>query len=207
DFIIARAAAEIARHPFLDLLFARLGIFVEERFGGHDLARRADAALKAAVLDERLLQGVKLAVRGEPFNRLNMLAVAGDGESQARADQTAIDNHAAHADAAALFGSGETDLLAQGVKQQAVGLDFDTVLFAVDAQGDALFHGVKIAPGPERFNLRAAKNHAQSLSRPPANSAGAGRGASDLGELPQDRPWRATCFDRNNLVMESPRLR
>src|SRR5207249_2173527 len=55
DLVVAGAPAEIAEHPLADLGVARVRVRIEQRLGRHDLARRADAALKAARIDERLL--------------------------------------------------------------------------------------------------------------------------------------------------------
>src|SRR3990172_5152523 len=43
NFIIAGAAAEIARHPLLDFLFGGLRSFVQKRLGRHDLPGGAGA--------------------------------------------------------------------------------------------------------------------------------------------------------------------
>src|SRR6266481_3929834 len=55
NFVVSRAATEVAGHPFFDLILRGFGVLVEERFRGHDLSRRADPALEPAVLDKRLL--------------------------------------------------------------------------------------------------------------------------------------------------------
>src|ERR1051325_4882990 len=141
--IIARAAAEVARHPFLDFVFARIGIDVEQRLGGDDLTGGADAALEAAVFDERLLKRMQRAVFGEPFDRFDLLAIAGDRERQARAHEPAVHRHAARAadaDAAAFLGAGEADVFADRVQQKAVRLDLDIAALAVDDQCDGALH-------------------------------------------------------------------
>src|SRR5471032_728731 len=58
DRRVARAAAEIARQAGLHLVHRRP---LAERDGRHDHAGRADAALRAAVLNERVLQRVTAA--------------------------------------------------------------------------------------------------------------------------------------------------
>src|SRR6266540_6480330 len=65
DLVVASTAAEVAHHPLLDLLLGRTGHLVQQRAGGHDLAGRADAALKAAVLDEGALDRVQLVALRE----------------------------------------------------------------------------------------------------------------------------------------------
>ena len=143
DFVIASAATKIARHPFLDFVFARFRVLVEQRLGRDDLTRRADAALKTAVLDEGLLQRMELAVPREPFDGLDALAGAAGSQGQARAHQAPVDDDAAgaaDADAAAFLGSGQAQVVAQNLQQQAVGLDLDLMFLAVDPQGDRALH-------------------------------------------------------------------
>src|SRR5215216_1229625 len=62
DVRVARAAADLARDRLADLVVARVRIGVQQRAGGHDHARRAEAALEAVLLHEALLRGVELAV-------------------------------------------------------------------------------------------------------------------------------------------------
>jgi len=55
NFVVSRAATEVAGHPFFDLIFGWFGVLVEQRFGRDDLSRRADTALEPAVLNKSLL--------------------------------------------------------------------------------------------------------------------------------------------------------
>jgi hypothetical protein len=59
DGSIAGAATVGVLQAVLDLLVAGVGVGVEQRLGLHDKAGRAEAALRRAVLDEGLLEGVK----------------------------------------------------------------------------------------------------------------------------------------------------
>ena len=64
NLLIGGAAAQVASERRPGLVFRRIRHPIEQRLGGHDLPRCAEAALEAAVLDERLLdrmQGVALA--------------------------------------------------------------------------------------------------------------------------------------------------
>ena len=45
-----------------DLIARGLGVFIEQRLGGHDHSRRAVTALKGELVDKRLLQRVQRAV-------------------------------------------------------------------------------------------------------------------------------------------------
>ena len=55
--------------------------------GRDDEARRAEAALHRARLDERLLHGMQLVAVGEPLDRRHVVAVGLRGEHEARADE------------------------------------------------------------------------------------------------------------------------
>src|SRR3954468_23508391 len=58
DAVISAAAADVAAHAFAHGHAFRAA-FLQESGGGHDLARRAVAALESVVLDEGLLQRVE----------------------------------------------------------------------------------------------------------------------------------------------------
>src|SRR5271154_7088811 len=55
DVLIARAAAEIARHPVTYLLLRRVWILLQQPVGAGDHARRAEAALQPVLLHEPFL--------------------------------------------------------------------------------------------------------------------------------------------------------
>src|SRR2546423_14772199 len=115
DLRVAGAAADVTGDGEADLLFARPRIRVEQRLRHHDHARRAEAALRAAVADEALLQRVQLAVLAEAFDRLQRRAMRLHREDEARAHRLAVQDDgagAAVADVAALLGAGETGFVA-----------------------------------------------------------------------------------------------
>ena len=68
------AAAEIAVERLGDLAPRRRGIAVEQRLRGDEDAREAVAALAGLLVDERLLQRMRLLGRAEPFDRRDRLA-------------------------------------------------------------------------------------------------------------------------------------
>jgi hypothetical protein len=107
------------------------------------LTRRANAALKTAVFDKRLLQWMELAVFGESFDGFDLFPGATRRQGQTGTYQTAIDDHAAgaaNADAAAFFGTGQAEVVAQNVKQQTIRFDFDLLFFSIDVQQNRSFH-------------------------------------------------------------------
>ena len=106
DLVVARAAAEVARHPVAHLLGRRPWLLRQQGGRGDDLAGRADTALEAAVPNERVLQRREmLVVRRQPFDGGDVRAVDERGWHEAGADELAVDEDAAgaaDADAAAL---------------------------------------------------------------------------------------------------------
>src|SRR5207253_10182217 len=58
---------------------------------------RAEAALEGVGVDEGALHRMQLAVLRDPFDRLDGLSLAGDGERHARVDGTAVDKDGARA--------------------------------------------------------------------------------------------------------------
>src|SRR5206468_2304075 len=116
DARIGAAAAQVAAHGLADALgiVAGLGL-ADESDGAHDLARGAEAALEAVVLDEGGLHGVQLAIPRQALDGEHVGAVVADGERQAGVDAPAVDQHRAGpalAAVAALLGAGEVEPLA-----------------------------------------------------------------------------------------------
>src|ERR1051326_1080100 len=143
NLVIAGTAAKIAHHPVLDLLLVGLGHLIEQRLGRDDLARRADAALEAAVLDEALLDRMELAVFREPLDGRDLAAVGENRGRDTRADHLAVHQHragAADADAAAFFRAGEPEIVAQKIDHHAIRVDFLLHFFSVDAQAYFFLH-------------------------------------------------------------------
>ena len=56
---MAGATAERARQCFLYLVIAGMWVFIQQSFGRHDNARRAEPALDGAVLDKGFLNGMQ----------------------------------------------------------------------------------------------------------------------------------------------------
>jgi hypothetical protein len=140
---------------------------------GDGEARGAEAALRAVVIDHRLLDGVERAVGGsEPFDRAQRLAVELGQEEDAGVERAGAAGGvgqqdragAAVAFVAALLGAGEAAILAQPVERRAGGRGVGEIdPFAVEEKGK--MHG----RGPAAV-LRAAR-------RP---DGGPARGASSM---------------------------
>src|SRR5215471_2191608 len=68
--VVRAAAAQVARQRVPRLVARRLRVRLEQRDRRHDLARGAEAALRAELVDHRLLHRMQLAVRPlEAFDR------------------------------------------------------------------------------------------------------------------------------------------
>src|SRR5262245_22472588 len=81
------AAAEPRRHRLLDLFLGRVRVPLQERRRGHDHPVRAVAALCRLVVDERLLDRMRLLDRAEAFERGHGLVRRGQCRRDARPDR------------------------------------------------------------------------------------------------------------------------
>ena len=170
DLGVAGAAAEVAGDRLADVLVDRRAALVEIGAGRHEHARRADAALGAAVLQECLLERVQATGRREALDRQDRLALDLRQRHQAAVDDLTVDQHragAALALAAALLGAGQTEVLAQRVEQAAHARGVERDVLAVDRE--AVGHGC----GPRRGcgSVGASGRGSRPSSGAPASSA------------------------------------
>ena len=124
DVVVAGAAAEVALEALAHLGLGRVRVLVEQRDRRHDHARRAEAALQAVVLLERLLHRVQLAVGGQALDGGDLGAVGLDGEHRARLHRLAVEQHGARAArrrVAADVGAGEPERRRGGSARAAGG--------------------------------------------------------------------------------------
>src|SRR5262245_43766291 len=113
---ISAAAADVAGERLDDLLVGRVRIRREERGRGDDHSRRAIAALKRLLIQERLLRRMQASSRRESFDRRDLRAGRLRYRSAAGARGTSIQKNRARAAlpfAAAVLGAGETQPVAQ----------------------------------------------------------------------------------------------
>src|SRR5437763_2467452 len=88
---IGRTAAEIAAHILADFGLGAGMAFLDASNRRHDLAGRAIAALKAVMIDERLLHGMEASGRrSDAFDRGDLMSLGSDGEGQAGEDALTI---------------------------------------------------------------------------------------------------------------------
>ena len=116
----------------------RLGILIEQGFGGHDHAVDAVAALHGLLVDEGLLDLVHLLGVAQAFERGHGFVLRCADGSDAGADRVAVHDHGAGAalgQAAAEFGTVELQIVAQCIEQRHVRLGVDDLRLAVYSQG------------------------------------------------------------------------
>src|SRR5678815_2710479 len=77
---ISPATAQVATQATLHLLRRWTGILIKERLAGHHETGSAESALLRIVVDECLLNGMKLAALCKTFNRCNFPALNIDRE-------------------------------------------------------------------------------------------------------------------------------
>src|SRR4029453_8294073 len=114
---------------------ARVGRAREQRGAGDDHPRRAIAALQGLVVQEGLLQRMELPPLLQALHRGDRLAGQRRRLEEARARGLAVEEDgagAALALAAAVFGPGEVEVLAQHAQERALGVGFDAATDAVD---------------------------------------------------------------------------
>ena len=135
--VVVRAAADVADQALADLVPGGVRDVVEQGAGRHQLARGAEPALRAVVLDEPLLQRAQLVAVGQPLDRGHLPAVGPDRELAAGVDGGAVEPDragAALASVAADLGPCQTQVVAQNLGQCPTVLDLEVVCLAVDTQ-------------------------------------------------------------------------
>ena len=124
---------------FANLRLAGMRAVREKLRRGHQHARRADAALRAAVMQKRLLQRMKLSFERQSFHSLNLGALGLQHGHKATVHQFAVHAHragAALAFAAAFLGPGQMQVLAQHVEQPLHGRNVHRAAFAIHCEAD-----------------------------------------------------------------------
>jgi hypothetical protein len=132
---VASAAAEISRQPIANVRFSRIRISFQQIDGRQYHTRRADAALRAAAVDEGLLHSVQLIAGRNAFDSLNGCAFNLCNWNQTTVDDPAIDNDVARATltfAATFLCPREMQLLTQHVEQTRHRMGFERSRLAVD---------------------------------------------------------------------------
>src|SRR5690348_2971529 len=139
--VVAGAAAEIAGDPIAHLRLGGVQGPVQQRLGGDQQSRRAEAALKRRMLKKLLLHRVELAAGGEALDGLDRMALCLDAQHQAGAHQPPVQDHAtgaAVAGAAAFLAAGEVELVAKHIQERLLGLAEEIPRLAVDDGGNVV---------------------------------------------------------------------
>src|SRR5262249_4546163 len=121
DLVVAGAPAQVAGQPVSDLGLARVGLALEERLGGHDEPRRADAALERGVLEEHLLDRVERLAPGRALDGVDPPPGDLTAPHEARADEPPVEHHAARPAIprrAAFLAAGQVERVAQDVEER-----------------------------------------------------------------------------------------
>src|SRR5207248_4104622 len=149
DVVVARAAADVALEAVADLLLGGLRVLVEQRAGGDDHPRRAEAALQAVLVPESLLDGMELAGLGDALDGGDLPALELHGEERAALDGLAVDEHRARsalARVAADVRARQTQHIAQEMHEEEPWLDLASEVGPVDVDADGA-HGASSRTG------------------------------------------------------------
>ena len=134
---VARAAAEVAGERVVDFRIRGFGIFREQALSGKDHARRAIAALRAALFGKTELQRVEVVILRDAFNGCDVVVGVGGREHNAGHLRLAIHEHGAGAATgivAAALGARQPQVLSQNVEKEFICGKVEFVALAVDAK-------------------------------------------------------------------------
>ena len=112
---------------------------LQQRAGGHDHARRAEAALQAVAVDEGLLDRVALAARAQAFDGGDRRPSACSASIVQLFTGSAVEQHragAALAGVAADVGAGQAERARAALRPAGVRLDLQLHGLAVDGESD-----------------------------------------------------------------------
>jgi hypothetical protein len=136
---VARAAAQISRQSVSNVCLGWFWISFQQINGRQYHPRRAYATLRAAAINEGLLNSVQLIASRNAFDSLNRCAFNLCDWNQATVNDPAIDNDAASATltfAATFLCPRELQLLTQYVEQTLHRVSFERSRLAVDGTTD-----------------------------------------------------------------------
>src|SRR5262249_16645858 len=149
-------------HVLPDLRRRRLRVALEQRVRANDQAGYAEPALGRLFLDEGALHRPWICDRAEAFERPDPGALEDGNRNDAREYRPPFDEHgtrAALAQAAAVFGTVQLQVIAQHVEQGRCRIDVDLVLASVDVESDHLH--------PSAILRRSRRLSWPSAPRPP----------------------------------------
>ena len=139
--------------------FGRMRHAVEQCLGGHDHAVDAVAALRRLLVDEGLLQRMRLVDGAEALDGGDLLLADVLDGAHAGARRHAVDQNRAGAallEPAAELGAIEGEIVAQHVEQGRIGLGGDRVYDPVDLEADGHWQSSQARRLQRRHRVRFA---------------------------------------------------
>lgn len=134
---IRPAATKVAGHGIVDIFIAGIGFVVQQRNGGHNLSALAITALGNLFVNPGLLNRVQFSILSDSLDGGNLFANGSRDGGAAGSDGRSIEVNGAGAalgDAAAEFGSIQSEVIADNPKQGGIFRCLDCVGFAVDGE-------------------------------------------------------------------------
>jgi len=197
DLHVPRAATQVVTKSALDLRGRRIGVYVEQGFGGHDHARRAEPALHGARQHERLLDEMRVRRGAQPFDGDDVGAVKLGDLRQARSDRLAVDDDRARAAlpllVAGLLGARQPELVPEQVEEDDIRIDDDLPGDPVERERD--LHDT-LPPDRVRLGMTAAQGWHDPWRRLQEGDGSTDRPAAPVREERQPAPWEAAgCYE------------
>src|SRR5262249_54097067 len=148
----------------------------------HEKPRRAEAALQAVIVDERLLQRMQLVAVRQAFDGADLPAFGLHRKHQAGAHGLAIEQHragTAHPVLAADMGAGLAAVVAARIDQGATWMDADAVVAPVEREADLslLDHGAACSSA-RRVTVRTRSRRYSALVMASSSGSTAAAAAS-----------------------------
>jgi hypothetical protein len=135
---IRGTTAQIPAHVLADLSIVFCVALMHACNRGHYLSWCAVATLESVMVDEGLLHGMQGAVGlCQTFYGCHIATFVHYGEAEARQDAAVVDQNAARTTLAVIatfFGSGQANMLTQGVEQCCAAIKGQSVISAIDTQ-------------------------------------------------------------------------
>jgi hypothetical protein len=134
---MSAAATQVPSQRLFNLRVRRLGVIVEQGFGGHDHTADTVAALDGLLVDEGLLNLVHLLGVAQAFDCRDRFILRRADRSDAGTNRVAVHDYSASAalsQSAAELGTVQLQVVAQSVEQRHLRLDVDGLRPAVNAQ-------------------------------------------------------------------------
>src|SRR5687767_7341952 len=152
------AAAEMPVERGDDIAAAGRGIAIEQRLGRHDDAAQAIAALAGLLVEESLLQGMRLGWRAQPFDGRDLAIGQRADFAGAGVGGLAVDQHHAAAallQATAVARAHQAEVVAQNVEQRRRLRRLDALRLTIDRERNG--HPVLPLAGPYRSSATALR--------------------------------------------------